>query len=173
MYAPSTLICTIATPCSSCRTHTPPCFPCAWICSHVGARGLPSAAAIDTATLAWDALAGDIATALNGFASVAGNASVTGTVGNWVTPFPGDKWTMVCGYTDDPRMFKVQRNGAIVLSYKESGTASMIGADYRGIGFGVRAGHDPVNLGASEGRRVSGLRARPASLTQHSVLGGW
>ena len=64
----------------------------------------------------------------------------TRTVGNWVTPFPGDKWTMVCGYTDDPRMFKVQRNGAIVLSYKESGTASMIGADYRGIGFGVRAG---------------------------------
>ena len=64
----------------------------------------------------------------------------TRTVGNFITPFPGDKWTLICGYTDDPRLFKVRRNGAIVLNHKESGTQSMIGEDYRGIGFGDRAG---------------------------------
>ena len=64
----------------------------------------------------------------------------TRSISDWWTPFPGDKWTLICGYTDDPRMFKVRRNGAIVLNHKESGTQSMIGEDYRGIGFGVRAG---------------------------------
>lgn len=55
-------------------------------------------------------------------------------------PHPGDKWTLVCGFTDDPRMFKVYRNGATLLEHKEVGTQSLIGATYRGIGFGVRAG---------------------------------
>jgi hypothetical protein len=59
---------------------------------------------------------------------------------NFVTPFPGDKWTLVCGYTGNPRLFKVYRNGSTVLEHKESGTASRLGPDYRGIGFGMRAG---------------------------------
>lgn len=57
-----------------------------------------------------------------------------------LSPSPGDKWVLVAGYTGDPRLFKVRRNGAELLSHKEVGTASLIGADYRGIGFGVRAG---------------------------------
>lgn len=57
-----------------------------------------------------------------------------------ISTYPGDKWILAAGYTDDPRMFKVQRNGGELLAYKELGTASMLGADYRGVGFGVRAG---------------------------------
>lgn len=56
------------------------------------------------------------------------------------TPFPGDKWTLVCGFTGDERMFKVYRNNGTLLEHKESGTQSLIGEDYRGVGFGVRAG---------------------------------
>jgi hypothetical protein len=57
-----------------------------------------------------------------------------------ITPHPGDKWTLVAGYADDSRLFTVQRNGAKFFSVKELGTASHIGSNYRGIGFGVRAG---------------------------------
>jgi len=56
-----------------------------------------------------------------------------------VTPFPGDKWSIAAGFPGNPRLFKVYRNGGVFLEYKESGTQSLLGADYRGIGFGVRA----------------------------------
>ena len=55
-------------------------------------------------------------------------------------PFIGDKWTLVCGYDGDARLFKVLRNGGEVLVHKEVGTGSSVGADYRGIGFGMKAG---------------------------------
>jgi hypothetical protein len=57
-----------------------------------------------------------------------------------LSPHPGDKWVLVAGYTGDPRLFKVQRNGAELLAYKEVGAGSLIGEDYRGVGWGVRAG---------------------------------
>lgn len=56
-----------------------------------------------------------------------------------IIPFFGDKWTLVCGYGDNPRLFKILRNGGEVLQHKEIGTASMLGADYRGVGFGMKA----------------------------------
>lgn len=56
-----------------------------------------------------------------------------------IIPHIGDEWTLAAGYEDDPRMFKVFRNGAEVLKYKEVGTASKLGEGYRGVGFGVRA----------------------------------
>lgn len=58
----------------------------------------------------------------------------------WVNPRPGEKFTLVCGYEGDPRLFKILRNGNEIMSVKESGTGSALGAAYRGIGFGMRAG---------------------------------
>lgn len=57
-----------------------------------------------------------------------------------IPPIIGEKFTLVAGYEGDPRLFKVMRNGAEVFSVKETGTESMLGAGYRGIGFGMQAG---------------------------------
>lgn len=57
-----------------------------------------------------------------------------------IIPHMGDKWTLIAGYEDDSRMFKVLRNGSVILSHKEVGTGSHLGSAYRGIGFGMRAG---------------------------------
>ncbi len=56
-----------------------------------------------------------------------------------IIPFIGDKWQLVAGYDDNPRLFKILRNGGEVLQHREIGTASLMGADYRGIGFGMKA----------------------------------
>ncbi|ANN98205.1 hypothetical protein [Mycobacteroides abscessus] len=53
-----------------------------------------------------------------------------------IGPLPSEKFTLVCGYEGDPRMFKVLRNGVEILSVKESGTGSPI---HRGIGNGMFA----------------------------------
>ena len=55
-------------------------------------------------------------------------------------PFWGEKWTLVCGFGDNPRRFKVLRNGFEVLAATESSPNSALGEDYRGVGFGMRAG---------------------------------
>ena len=57
-----------------------------------------------------------------------------------IPPLPGDGWVLVAGYEGDPRLFKVVRNGATMMSHKETGTESMMGPDYRGVGFGFQAG---------------------------------
>lgn len=51
----------------------------------------------------------------------------------------GEQWQLVAGQTDDPRLFRVLRNGTTALAHKESGTASKLGADHRGVGFGMQA----------------------------------
>lgn len=43
---------------------------------------------------------------------------------------------LVCGYEGNPRLFKVLRNGSEILSFKEEGTGSLLGANYRGLGLG-------------------------------------
>ena len=48
-------------------------------------------------------------------------------------------FSLIAGYEGDPRMFKVLRNGATILSVKESGTGSLMGASYRSAGFGTYA----------------------------------
>jgi hypothetical protein len=58
---------------------------------------------------------------------------------SWLDPLPGEKFTLVAGYEGEPRTFKVLRNGHEIISVKESGTASPMGAGYRGIGFGMHA----------------------------------
>lgn len=56
-----------------------------------------------------------------------------------IPPLPGEKFTLVCGFDGNPRLFKVLRNGAELHSFVEVGTGSALGADFRGIGFGMRA----------------------------------
>ncbi|MCV7255349.1 hypothetical protein H7J86_24605 [Mycobacterium hackensackense] len=57
-----------------------------------------------------------------------------------VPPLPKDKWILIAGYEGNPRLFKVVRNGVTVLSHKEVGTGSALGAAFRGVGFGMQAG---------------------------------
>lgn len=57
-----------------------------------------------------------------------------------IPPIVGEKFTLVAGYEGDPRLFKVMRNGVEVFSVKETGGESLLGEDYRGIGFGMQAG---------------------------------
>lgn len=56
-----------------------------------------------------------------------------------IPPVPSEKFTLVCGYEGDPRMFKVLRNGVEILAHKETGTGSPLGVDNRGIGNGMYA----------------------------------
>ncbi|SBS73770.1 Gp15 [uncultured Mycobacterium sp.] len=58
-----------------------------------------------------------------------------------IIPFTGDNWRLVAGTEGNPRLYRLYRNGGLALSYKETTDApTNLGADYRGIGFGVRAG---------------------------------
>lgn len=61
------------------------------------------------------------------------------TVQSFIIPGIGDNWSLVAGYDASPRLFKILRNGAPVLQYQEPTSTSRLGADYRGIGFGVLA----------------------------------
>lgn len=71
---------------------------------------------------------------------VRGRLRVHGRLFRPIIPFIDDRWQLICGYDDDPRMFKVLRDGAPVLTFKEPGTASQISSDHRGVGCGARAG---------------------------------
>lgn len=58
----------------------------------------------------------------------------------WWMPYPGESWTLVCGQAGEPRTFTVLRHGTFLFSYKESGTGSEVGPDFRGGGFGMESG---------------------------------
>lgn len=55
-------------------------------------------------------------------------------------PYPGEAWSLICGRAGEPRTFQVRRHGDTILTYKEKGTASMVGPTYRGGGFGMLSG---------------------------------
>jgi hypothetical protein len=61
------------------------------------------------------------------------------TVNGLIFPGIGTVATLVAGYTGSLRLFKIQIGGAAVLQYQEPTATSLVGPDYRGIGFGVRA----------------------------------
>lgn len=70
------------------------------------------------------------------------NDGVETVMRTWIEIIPplfGEKFSLVCGFDGDPRLFKVLRNGAELHSFKETGTGSALGASFRGIGFGMRA----------------------------------
>lgn len=56
-----------------------------------------------------------------------------------IPPVPGEKFSLVCGYEGNARMFKVLRNGVEIMAHKETGTGSPMGAANRGIGNGMYA----------------------------------
>lgn len=56
-----------------------------------------------------------------------------------IPPVMGEKFTLMCGYEGDERMFKLMRNGVEILGHKEEGTGSSVGTAFRGIGFGMYA----------------------------------
>lgn len=49
------------------------------------------------------------------------------------------RYVLICGWGSDARLYKVYRDGALLLTCKEIGTASMVGSGYRGAGFGVHS----------------------------------
>jgi hypothetical protein len=55
-------------------------------------------------------------------------------------PMPDEHWTLVCGESGNERIYKVLRNGHPVLTHRETDNGSDLGPNYRGVGFGVRAG---------------------------------
>ena len=60
-----------------------------------------------------------------------------------VPPIPGETWAFMAGVDNDPRKYRVLRglNGLVpVATIKESGTTSLIGSGYRGMGFGMESG---------------------------------
>lgn len=62
-----------------------------------------------------------------------------------IPPMPGEKFSFVVGYDGNPRLYKLRRDygtGAAVevMSIKESGTGSQIGAGFRRVGGGMHAG---------------------------------
>lgn len=60
-----------------------------------------------------------------------------------IPPLFYEKYTLVCGDDNDPRMFRVLRGGLPILTHKETGAdLSYIDADHRGVGFGMEAGPD-------------------------------
>jgi hypothetical protein len=59
-------------------------------------------------------------------------------------PHTFERFRLVCGTAeDDPRMFRVLRNGIPILSHKEVGTGSRLGAAFRGAGFGMAVADGP------------------------------
>lgn len=74
-----------------------------------------------------------------------------------IPPHPTELFKLVCGYPNDPRMFKCFRGGQLIMSHKEVGTGSPLGADYRGLGFGMQAGAALITQATpSRVRRVTG-----------------
>lgn len=97
-----------------------------------------------------------------------------------VPPIFGDKFTLVCGYEGDTRLFKVLRNGNEVLNYKEDNAVSTLGSAYRGIGFGMYAAGalitqaTPGNVRKiSAGDNATVTQASHVSLTNSGDIEAW
>lgn len=60
----------------------------------------------------------------------------------WIPPYPGEKFQLVAGYEENTRLFKVLRNGSVIMSVPEPTPISLLGASNRSVGFGMEAGSD-------------------------------
>lgn len=88
----------------------------------------------------------------------------------FIPPLPGEKFRLVAGVGDDPRLFRILRNGIAVLSHKETGSdLSELGEDFRGVGFGMGAGQS-VLLGQ---RRPASIRTITADDNGTVTQSGW
>lgn len=98
----------------------------------------------------------------------------------WISPIPGDKFTLVAGYEGNSRLFKAVRNGAEIMAHKESGTGSPLGASYRGIGFGQQAGGALISQATpcsvrkvSAGDNTTVTQSGYVSVTNRSEIDSW
>lgn len=74
-----------------------------------------------------------------------------------IPPIPGEKFTLIAGYEGSSRTFKVLRNGTELMSHVENGTASVMNASHRGVGFGMQAGRAVLTQATPAAiRKVSG-----------------
>jgi hypothetical protein len=71
---------------------------------------------------------------------VAGVETVMRESGLLIPAIPGEWWSLVCGFEEDERLFKILRNGIPVMSAKENGTSSPMGVANRSAGLGMHAG---------------------------------
>lgn len=96
---------------------------------------------------------GAITTRLSYF--VSGTETVLREWETGLAPVYGDRYTLVCGYAGNARLYKVFRNGAEIQSVVESGTGSHLGSAYRSVGLGLHVGDASQLLTA---RMPSGIR---------------
>lgn len=74
-----------------------------------------------------------------------------------IPPIPGEKFTLIAGFEGSSRTFKVLRNGTELMSHVENGTASVMNATHRGVGFGMQAGRAVLTQATPAAiRKVSG-----------------
>jgi hypothetical protein len=57
-----------------------------------------------------------------------------------VAPMWNEKWTLVCGTSASVNQYKIQRDGATILSWTDKAGVTNHGPSYRGSGFGMVAG---------------------------------
>ncbi len=57
-----------------------------------------------------------------------------------MSPLWNERWRLIAGTADNPRRFQLFRGGAKLIDYKEAGTSSAMGANFRYAGFGMEAG---------------------------------
>jgi len=85
-----------------------------------------------------------------------------------IPPFPGEKFTLIAGYEGNTRQFKILRNGGTLLDHVEQGTDSLLGASYRGVGFGMQAAAAPFS-------QVTPANVRKVSAADNTTVSqsGW
>lgn len=54
-----------------------------------------------------------------------------------VPPLPGERFRLVAGDEENPRLFRVMRGAATLMTVKETGTGSPLGASNRSVGMGM------------------------------------
>lgn len=58
----------------------------------------------------------------------------------WPPPAPRERFALICGFEGKERTYKATRNGLDIFTHVEDPYVSQMGASYRGVGFGMRAG---------------------------------
>lgn len=86
-----------------------------------------------------------------------------------IRPTWGDKWTLVCGFEGDTRLFKVLRNDVEILAHKEGSDTSALGPSYRGFGFGMYASNALITQ-ATPGRVRKVAAGVNSAVSQASYL---
>lgn len=74
----------------------------------------------------------------------AGVETVLREVSTIIPILGAEKYTFIAGFDGNDRLFKVLRNGALLMYFIETGTGSPLGSSNRSVGFGLHA--DGINV---------------------------